>query len=116
MPIPIVLPITDFTRRQIAGAKAVALTNAAGVPLAILRTPETFELRVREIISRTWGVIDDAQRMFVIRTSDPIEVRRGDSVGVDVEVQASFPVLAEWLVRGTSWRTLQDDGRMRRSA
>ena len=57
-------------------------------------------------------LIDDAQRMFVIRTSDPIEVRRGDSVGVDVEVQASFPVLAEWLVRGTSWRTLQDDGRM----
>ena len=60
MPIPIVLPITDFTRRQIEGAKAVALTNAAGVPLAIMREPESYELRVREIISRTFGVIDDA--------------------------------------------------------
>merc|ERR1719387_632982 len=36
MPLPIVLPITDFTRRTIAGAKAVALTNSAGKPLAIL--------------------------------------------------------------------------------
>lgn len=59
MPVPIVLPITDFTRRQIEDAKAVALTNAAGVPLAILRSPEVYELRVREIISRTWGIIDD---------------------------------------------------------
>eukprot|EP00325_Prymnesiales_sp_UTEX-LB-985_P004529 CAMPEP_0174699716 /NCGR_PEP_ID=MMETSP1094-20130205/4909_1 /TAXON_ID=156173 /ORGANISM="Chrysochromulina brevifilum, Strain UTEX LB 985" /LENGTH=534 /DNA_ID=CAMNT_0015897099 /DNA_START=83 /DNA_END=1683 /DNA_ORIENTATION=+ len=59
MPIPIVLPITDFTKRSIKGAKAVALTNAAGVPLAILRTPEVYELRVRELILRTWGVIDD---------------------------------------------------------
>jgi len=59
MPIPIVLPITDFTRRAIAGASAVALTNAAGVPLAILRTPEVYPLRVREIISRTFGIIDD---------------------------------------------------------
>ena len=59
MPIPIVLPVTDFTKRSIAGAKAVALTNAAGVPLAILRQPEVYELRVRELILRTWGVIDD---------------------------------------------------------
>lgn len=59
MPLPIVLPITDFTRRQIEGAKAVQLTNAAGVPLAILRLPEVYELRVREIISRTWGIVDD---------------------------------------------------------
>jgi len=58
-PIPIVLPITDFTKRAIGKAKAVALTNAAGTPLAILRTPEVFELRAREIISRAFGVIDD---------------------------------------------------------
>merc|ERR1719446_1775025 len=59
-PIPIVLPITDFTKRAIGSAKAVALTNAAGVPLAILRNPEVYELRVREIIARTFGVTDDA--------------------------------------------------------
>jgi len=59
MPVPIVLPITDFTRRAIGKAKAVALTNSAGVPLAILRNPETYELRVRELIFRTWGIVDD---------------------------------------------------------
>ena len=59
MPVPIVLPITEFSKRRIGRAKAVALTNAAGVPLAILRDPEVYELRVREIISHTWGVIDD---------------------------------------------------------
>lgn len=30
MPVPIVLPITDFTRRSIEGASAVTLTNSAG--------------------------------------------------------------------------------------
>ena len=59
MPIPIVLPITDFTRRQIEGSKAVQLTNAAGVPLAILRDPEVYEFRVREMIARTFGITDD---------------------------------------------------------
>jgi len=59
-PVPIVLPITEFTKREIGKAKAVALTNAAGVALAILRNPEVYELRAREIISRTFGVIDDA--------------------------------------------------------
>ena len=59
MPIPIVLPVTDFTRRSVGKAKAVALTNSAGVPLAILRSPEIYELRVRELILRTWGVVDD---------------------------------------------------------
>ena len=58
-PVPIVLPITAFTKAAIAGASAVALTNAAGQPLAILRNPETYELRVRELILRTWGVVDD---------------------------------------------------------
>jgi len=60
MPIPIVLPITDFSRRSIEGKKAVTLTNSAGVPLAILRDPEVYELRVRELIARTWGITDDA--------------------------------------------------------
>ena len=59
MPVPIVLPITDFTRRSIGKAKAVALTNSAGMPLAILRNPEAYELRVRELILRTWGIVDD---------------------------------------------------------
>ena len=59
MPVPVVLPITDFTRRQVGQAQAVALTNGAGKPLAILRNPEAYELRVRELILRTWGVLDD---------------------------------------------------------
>ena len=59
MPIPIVLPVTDFTRRAVGKAKAVALTNSAGQPLAILRLPEVYELRAREIIARTWGIVDD---------------------------------------------------------
>ena len=40
MPVPIVLPVTGFTKRAIGKAEAVALTNSAGVPLAILRNPE----------------------------------------------------------------------------
>merc|ERR1719181_1988672 len=59
MPIPIVLPVTDFTRRMVGKAKAVKLINAAGVPLAILRNPEVYDLRVRELIHRTWGITDD---------------------------------------------------------
>ena len=38
----------------------MTLTNSAGQPLAILRNPEAYELRVRELILRTWGVVDDA--------------------------------------------------------
>ena len=59
MPVPILLAITDFTRRQIGEAKAVTLTSAAGTPLAILRAPETYEYRAREVIYRTWGAQDD---------------------------------------------------------
>jgi len=59
MPVPILLAITDFTRRQIGDAKAVTLTSAAGTPLAILRAPETYEYRAREVIYRTWGAQDD---------------------------------------------------------
>merc|ERR1719440_519098 len=59
MPVPIVLPITEFTKKQIAKAGAVALTNSAGQPLAILRAPEVYDFRVREMIARTWGMTDD---------------------------------------------------------
>jgi len=59
MPVPIVLPITDFTKRQVGKAAAVTLTNSAGQPLAILRAPEVYDFRVREMIARTWGATDD---------------------------------------------------------
>merc|ERR1719181_1432439 len=59
MPVPIVLPVTAFTKRMVGKAKAVKLINAAGVPLAILRNPEVYDLRVRELIHRTWGITDD---------------------------------------------------------
>ena len=39
MPVPILLAITDFTRRQIGDAKAVTLTSAAGTPLATSPSP-----------------------------------------------------------------------------
>jgi 3'-phosphoadenosine 5'-phosphosulfate synthase len=44
---------------MVGKAKAVKLINAAGVPLAILRNPEVYDLRVRELIHRTWGITDD---------------------------------------------------------
>ena len=50
MPVPILLTITDFTRRQIGEAQAVTLTSASGSPLAILRTPEVYKYRSREVI------------------------------------------------------------------
>ena len=59
MPVPILLTVTDFTRRQIGEASAVTLTGPAGQPLAILRTPELYEYRAREVIYRTWGAHDD---------------------------------------------------------
>jgi len=59
MPVPIVLPITEFSKKMVGDAAAVALTNAAGQPLAILRAPEVYEFRVREVLARTWGATDD---------------------------------------------------------
>jgi len=70
MPIPIVLPITDFTKRNIAGAKAVTLYNAAGKPLAVLRDPEVYEHRKEEIIARCFGIEDpDHPYISIIRKS-----------------------------------------------
>lgn len=80
MSVPIVLPVTDFTRRAIAGAKAVALTNAAGVPLAILRAPEVYELRVRELIARTWGITDDAHPYIKLMLSPGKDFALGGEV------------------------------------
>lgn len=58
MPIPIVLPISDFTRRQIGSAGAVTLYSSAGRPLAVLRAPEVYAHRKEEIIARCFGAID----------------------------------------------------------
>jgi len=58
MPIPIVLPISDFTKRQIGTAGAVTLYNSAGKALAILKNPEVYEHRKEEIIARGFGAID----------------------------------------------------------
>lgn len=60
MSIPIVLPITDFTKFGVekSGKPAVALTTKDGVVVAILRNPEIYKNRKEEIVTRTWGVID----------------------------------------------------------
>lgn len=70
MSVPIVLPITAYTKASIesfiAGQikqgkdySACTLLNKHGVPLAILRNPEIYVNRKEEIISRLFGVIDD---------------------------------------------------------
>jgi len=60
MSIPIVLPITDFTKFGVekSGKPAVALTTKDGVVVAILRNPEIYKNRKEEIVTRTFGVID----------------------------------------------------------
>ena len=60
MSVPIVLPITAYTKAAIesSGKQAVALMNKFGQPLAILRNPEIYENRKEEIVSRIFGVID----------------------------------------------------------
>jgi ATP sulfurylase len=61
MPVPIVLPITDFTRREIKAASAVALTNAAGVPIAILRSPEVRHARTLGGALQLWARLPEAE-------------------------------------------------------
>ncbi len=60
MSVPIVLPITAYTKANIerSGKKAVTLYNKHGQPLAILRNPEIYVNRKEEIVSRIFGVID----------------------------------------------------------
>lgn len=60
MSVPIVLPITAYTKAGIetSGKKAVTLMSKHGVPLAILRNPEIYVNRKEEIVSRIFGVID----------------------------------------------------------
>jgi 3'-phosphoadenosine 5'-phosphosulfate synthase len=60
MSVPIVLPITAYTKAQIESSNmgAVALVNKHGQALAILRNPEIYVNRKEEIVSRIFGVID----------------------------------------------------------
>ena len=48
-PDPNFNPDPEPDPNQIGDAKAVTLTSAAGTPLAILRAPETYEYRAREV-------------------------------------------------------------------
>lgn len=61
MSVPIVLPITAFTKSEVetSGKQAVALMNKHGKVLAILRNPEIYVNRKEEIVSRIFGVIDN---------------------------------------------------------
>lgn len=63
--IPIVLPITDFTKHQIeemlakeTNPKEVALVTKFGEIIGVLRNPEVFVFRKEEVVTRVWGVID----------------------------------------------------------
>jgi 3'-phosphoadenosine 5'-phosphosulfate synthase len=53
MSVPIVLPITDFSKSLVEGASAVALSNKDGQVLAILRDPEVYRNRKEEIVTRS---------------------------------------------------------------
>eukprot|EP00620_Florenciella_sp_RCC1587_P021806 CAMPEP_0182556594 /NCGR_PEP_ID=MMETSP1324-20130603/806_1 /TAXON_ID=236786 /ORGANISM="Florenciella sp., Strain RCC1587" /LENGTH=1013 /DNA_ID=CAMNT_0024768507 /DNA_START=30 /DNA_END=3071 /DNA_ORIENTATION=- len=58
--VPIVLPITGYTKAAIEGSgkKAVSLVDKDGRTLAILRNPEIYENRKEEIVTRCFGAID----------------------------------------------------------
>ena len=60
MSVPIVLPITAYTKAGIESSKkrAVTLMNKHGKAVAILRNPEIYVNRKEEIVSRIFGVID----------------------------------------------------------
>jgi len=60
MSVPIVLPISDYTKMQIEKSKAnnVALMTKHGDYIAILRNHEIYANRKEEIVSRFFGVID----------------------------------------------------------
>ena len=60
MSVPIVLPVTGYTKNDIekSGKKAVALVSKQGKTLGILRNPEIYANRKEEIVSRIFGVID----------------------------------------------------------
>ena len=62
MPLPIVLPITSYTKSRIEqegkDLGAVTLVNKHGQALAIVRSPEIYPHRKEELISRTFGMSD----------------------------------------------------------
>lgn len=58
MPIPITLSCTSYTRDAIQDSSAVALVTQMGETVAILRSPEIYENRKEEIVTRMYGVID----------------------------------------------------------
>ena len=60
MSVPIVLPITAFTKAAVEASKKgfVALRNKHGQVLAILKNPEIYVNRKEEIATRLFGVID----------------------------------------------------------
>ena len=58
--VPIVLPITQYTKNAIesSGSQAVALVDKDGRALGVLRNPEIYVNRKEEIVSRCFGAID----------------------------------------------------------
>ena len=60
MAVPIVLPITEFTKSAIetSPSGAVALIDKDGHALGVLKNPEVYPNRKEEIVSRCFGAID----------------------------------------------------------
>ena len=60
MSVPIVLPITDYTKMLIERSEGdgVVLVNKFGKALGVLHNPEVYRNRKEEIVSRLFGAID----------------------------------------------------------
>lgn len=60
MSVPIVLPVTDYTKLVFdnSGAHKVALVNKFGVIVGMIHHPEVYANRKEEIVSRLFGAVD----------------------------------------------------------
>jgi len=65
MPVPIVLPVTDDVKANIEGKGSIALKNASGEVVAVLRDIEIFPHRKEERATRTFGINADRGHPYV---------------------------------------------------
>jgi 3'-phosphoadenosine 5'-phosphosulfate synthase len=82
MPVPIVLPVTDDVKNTIEGKSAIALKNAEGKVVAVLRDPEIYPHRKEERATRTFGINADRGHPYVEKIFDSGEWLVGGKIEV----------------------------------
>jgi 3'-phosphoadenosine 5'-phosphosulfate synthase len=82
MPVPIVLPVTDDVKNSIEGKSAIALKNAEGKVVAVLRDPEIYPHRKEERATRTFGINADRGHPYVEKIFDSGEWLVGGKIEV----------------------------------